>query len=130
MEEAGLTSNVLATLKTHPESTKIVAELANRLGIKNSALKRARLEVPSFWDITWSQVAEHFHLSRTFDVLAFDAIRGIAPCYLPPSFHRELVARCWSAMDVCAEPLEHGLDSAPRTRLLDIARFLSVFSMP
>ncbi|KAJ7129504.1 hypothetical protein C8R44DRAFT_666272 [Mycena epipterygia] len=119
MEEAGLTSDVLATLKTHPESTKIVAELANRLGIKNSALKRARLELPSFWDITWSQVADHFHLSRTFNILTFGAIRNVTLCYLPPSFHRELFTRGWSAMDVYAEPLEQGLD-APRTRLLDI----------
>ncbi|KAJ7213602.1 hypothetical protein GGX14DRAFT_445532, partial [Mycena pura] len=119
MEDVGLTPKVLATLKAHPEATKIVAEVVNRLGIKDSALKRARLELPSYLNITWSQVASHFRLSHTFTRLDFDPIPGVTLCYLPPSFHHELYMRSWSAMNVYAEPAERMLE-APRVRLLDI----------
>ncbi|KAJ7213604.1 hypothetical protein GGX14DRAFT_619159 [Mycena pura] len=131
MEEVGLTPEVLATLKTHPKSTKIVADIVNRLGIKDSALTRARLELPSFLNITWSQVASRFALSRSFSWLNFviDPIPGVTLCYLPPSFHRELYMRSWSAMNVYAEPTEH-ISEVPRVRLLDIARLVSLFSIP
>ncbi|KAJ7212078.1 hypothetical protein GGX14DRAFT_621645 [Mycena pura] len=129
MDEVGLTPEVLERLGEHHEATKIVAEIVNRLGIKDSALKRARVELPSFSKITWGQVASHFGLLRTFGWLSFDSIPGVTLCYLPPSFHKELLMRSWSAMNVYAEPTQRKLE-APRVRLLDIARLVSSFQYP
>ena len=129
IEDVGLTFEVLASLAEHSEATKIVAEIVNRLKIKDSALKRARLELPSYLNITWSQVASHFGLSSVFTLLDFDPIPGVTLCYLPPSFHRELYMRSWSAMNVYAEPTKRMLE-APRVRLLNIARLVSIFSIP
>ncbi|KAJ6537507.1 hypothetical protein DFH09DRAFT_1324140 [Mycena vulgaris] len=74
MEEAGLTPKVLELLTGHPQATTAVVELVNRLGIKESTLKRARLELPSFSDITWKQAAQYFRLSPYYNALAFRRI--------------------------------------------------------
>ncbi|KAJ7700153.1 hypothetical protein B0H17DRAFT_1196138 [Mycena rosella] len=115
LEEVGLTPDILKALQVHPEGTKMVAELANRMRISESSMKRARRDLPSFSHSTWKQVAAYFNLNSPFRALAFHPIQNFGACFLPPSFHRYHFARAWSTMDLYSEELLE----APRMRLLD-----------
>ncbi|KAJ6561235.1 hypothetical protein DFH09DRAFT_1160828 [Mycena vulgaris] len=118
LDEVGLTVDILKMLQAHPEATKVVAELANRIGISDNSMKRARRNLPSFSRITGKEVASYFTLNLTFVGLRLDRNPNLVACLLPPSFHRQLYSQAWSAMDVYAEPTDHSLE-APRVRLLD-----------
>ncbi|KAJ7132089.1 hypothetical protein C8R44DRAFT_773015 [Mycena epipterygia] len=118
LEEVGLTPDILKTLQAHPEATKVVAELANRMRIPDTTLKSARRNLPSFSNITWKEVAAYFTLDFSFNVLVFDPIQTVEACFLPPSFHKKNYPHAWSAMDVYAEPTEQVLE-ASKVRLLD-----------
>jgi hypothetical protein len=130
LEDARFT-RFLSALSAHPHPTHVIAELANRFDIQEVALKRARRELPSFsHHITWAEVAAFFPpLRAVYRFTTFDPIPQIPSCFLPPSFHEELFVRSWAAMDVYSEPTENILE-APKVRLLEIVRLVSIFSIP
>ncbi|KAJ6469593.1 hypothetical protein C8R47DRAFT_1222924 [Mycena vitilis] len=127
MEEVGLTTDVLASLRKSTDSTQIVGAFLNRLGIKHEDLKRARVELPSFSDVTWERVCEHFKWTRDFNSMQYDAIPTIPQCQLPASFHRTLWCQSWRALDLYGEPTQLQLE-APRVRLLDVY-IVPIFSL-
>jgi hypothetical protein len=105
----------------------LLAELANRGGISNSAFKKARMGLPSFSDAKWADIAPEFGLHPDTAILQLPSFT--TPVYLlPPSFHVETYISAWNTLDVYREVEQQTREEA-RVRILDPVCLLYIFCM-
>jgi hypothetical protein len=87
---------------TTEEQTAFIADLAARAKITAAAIKKAKVELPSFSHVKWAQVAEVLDTSaldlETFQILKYR---------LPPSFHEIMFKNAWRCQDVYCEMVDH-----------------------
>jgi len=101
---------------TPDELAALLADLANSANLPNATFKRARLDLPSFSAVKWSEFAEGYGLHEDASCLNFESFE--TPRYrLPPSLHQAMFENAWRWQDVYREKLDLGEET--RVRLLE-----------
>ena len=126
----GLRSAVLQL--TPDKLAALLADLANSANLSTAALKQARVDLPLFSTVKWSQFAASLKLPRTPSQLRLVSFQ--TPRYrLPPSLHQAMFENAWRWQDVYREKVDQEREEA-KVRLLepvcqphsDFVRFLLV----
>ena len=100
----------------------LLAELANQGNITNAAFKWARMNLPSFCDEKWSELASQFRLHSSMARLQLPTL--VTPVYLlPPTFHVANFTSAWQTLDVYRE-IDTRTRPEARVRILDPVRLL------
>jgi hypothetical protein len=95
LTDLGITPAALVLVKDHPEATKLAAQIVERLGVNQTALKRARLELhffqvangcrffPPTLSLQRNEFRPHPHCQVMFSSPLFPlrALHGIMVCY-------------------------------------------------
>jgi len=110
---------------THDELVAVLADVANKAQITNSNFKKARIDLPSFSTVKWSNFAEQYGLSPDPERVSFEAFS--TPRYrLPPTFHKMMFESAWRSQDVFREPPYQTREDA-KVRILDpVCQLMSV----
>lgn len=97
--------------------TLLVAEIANQRHIDTRSFKKARMDLPSFSSVRWTEFATKAGFPESPDDLPLHLFT--TPVYnLPPSFHKLIFENSWRALDVYQE--KHELrQEASSLRILD-----------
>jgi hypothetical protein len=101
---------------TTDEQAALLAHLANSVNLPNAAIKKARLDLPSFSAVQWSTFAQQYDLPMDAENLGLEPFS--TPKYrLPPSFHQAMIENAWRWQDVYREKVDQRREEA-RVRLL------------
>ena len=111
----GLRSAVLEL--TPDQLTALLADLANSANLSTAAFKKARVDLPSFSTVKWSQFAAELKLPRTPSLLRLVSFQ--TPRYrLPLSLHQVMFENAWRWQDVYREKVDQEREET-RVRLLE-----------
>jgi len=104
----------------HDELAILLADIANRTHIPTTTFKNARIRLPSFAALKWSNLADHFQLGASWDASLLALRRFESPRYrLPPSFHEAIFENAWRWQDIYCEKVGDMGEGSARMRLLD-----------
>ena len=83
---------------TDDELVAVLADVANKAQITTVNFKKARISLPSFSTVKWSNFAEQYGLSRKPEQVRFEDFS--TPRYrLPPTFHKMMFENAWRSQD-------------------------------
>lgn len=95
----------------------LIAEIANQRHIDTRSFKKARIDLPSFTSVKWTEFASKSGFPENPKDLQLNLFT--TPVYiLPPSFHKSIFENSWRALDVHQEKDER-TGEASRVRTLD-----------
>jgi hypothetical protein len=98
--DRGLRAAVLEL--SQDELAAVLGELANHGNLPTSAVKKARVDLPSFSKAKWSDFALEYGLPRVASALSLGTFT--TPKYrLPPSLHETILENAWRWQDVYRE---------------------------
>jgi hypothetical protein len=102
---------------TSDELAVLLADLANSANLPNATFKKARVDLPSFSAVKWSEFAKEYSLPDNASYLNLKSFK--TPRYrLPPSLHQAMFENAWRWQDVYREKVEQEREEA-RVRLLE-----------
>ena len=96
----------------------IVSLIVNKSNIDNRSIKKARIELPSFYTAKWSDFAAQAGLPENPNNLKLESYKTPV-CQLPPSFHKAVFKNAWRTQDVYQEVVEQ---KQAGSRILDPVR--------
>jgi hypothetical protein len=99
------------------ELEALFAHIANEAKISTASFKKARINLPSFCDAKWSDLAPQFGLPSDIELLDLETFTT-PKYYLPPSLHEAMFENAWRWQDVYHEKVDYTREEA-RVRLLD-----------
>jgi hypothetical protein len=99
---------------TADELAALLADFANSANLPTAALKKARVDLPSFSVVKWSEFAKEFGLPDNASHLGLASFK--TPRYrLSPSLHEAMFENSWRLQDVYREKV----DQEARVKLLE-----------
>jgi hypothetical protein len=94
-----------------------LADLANLANLPTVAFKKARVDLPSFSMVKWTEFSREYGLP--LNVSHLQLISFTTKRYrLPPSLHKAMFENAWCWQDVYREKVDQGREEA-RLRLLE-----------
>ena len=113
--DKGLRAGVLEL--TADELTALLADFANLANIPSAAFKKARVDLPSFSTVKWTEFAGEHGLPLNASHL--QPASFTTPRYLlSPSLHEAMFENAWRWQDVYREKVDRGREEG-RVRLLE-----------
>lgn len=101
---------------TLDELADVLADVANEARLPTAIFKEARIDLPSFFAVKWSEYAKEFGLPNNIEYLCLVPVK--TPKYrLPPSLHEAIFENSWRWLDVYREKVSQQRGNA-KVRLL------------
>ena len=99
-----LKASLLKLAPDPDELAAVLADLANSASLPNAVFKRARIDLPSFSIVKWSNFARQHGLAEDPSCVNLESFQ--TPRYrLPPSLHQVMAENAWHWQDACREKI-------------------------